>query len=165
MRIESPYTPKEYLANLRFNMSSHFEFGCERFTGFFLGRLFYVTYHSGYEWNRRITNQKNAAMGYVKRTDDGCEVRFMRFRGGFCPLVFLPTYLFLLICILFFHSENMYSPDDFKFVLIASHVIIAITVSVSTFIESLTTRSEDGRRTLLSMLIDPYDSLANYDKV
>ena len=165
MTIKSHYSPKEYLVHMKSNMSGHFEFGCERFTGFFLGRLFYVTYHSGYEFNRRITNQKNAAMGYVKQTEAGCEVRFLRFRGGFCPLVFLPAYLLFLGCVLLLHAENMYSPDDFKFVLIASHVIIAISVAVSTFIESLTTGSEDGRRTLLSMLIDPYDALANYDKV
>ena len=163
MRIESPYTPKEYLANLKFNMSSHFEFGCERFTGFFLGRLFYVTYHSGYEWNRRITNQKNAAMGYVKRTDDGCEVRFVRFRGPLCPLQFLPFLLIMLACSLFFFSADPLVDAPTR--MIIGLIATVITALITAFIESMTERSEDGRRTLLSMLIDPYDSLANYDKV
>ena len=165
MRIESPYTPKEYLANLKFNMSSHFEFGCERFTGFFLGRLFYVTYHSGYEWNRRITNQKNAAMGYVKRTENGCEVRFLRFRGALCPLVFIPSYLPILLMILYLNNWGAYAPDEFRFLMIVYHIMIAIIALISTVIESMTERSEDGRRTLLSTLMDPKDYLANYHKV
>ena len=165
MRIESPYAPKEYLSNLKFNMSGHFEFGCERFTGFFLGRLFYVTYHSGYEWNRKITNQKNAAMGYIRRTETGSEVRFLRFRGVLCPLELIPTYLPILLMILYLNSQEVYAPGKFRFMMIFYHIIMAILVPISALMESMTERSEDGRRTLLSMLMDPKDSLANYNNV
>ena len=160
MRIESPLTPKEYLSAMKDNMSGHLELGQERFTGFFLGRLFYATYHSGYEWNRRITNQKNAAMGYVKRTNAGCEVRFLRFRGAMCPLVFLP---FLLCMLAMGIIEG--APNDIMASTIISLVVTVILAPILTLIESMTIQSEDGQRALLSMLVDPTDALANYNNV
>ena len=93
MIIRNHLSPKEYLSAMKGRMSGHFELGQERFTGFFLGRLFYVTHHAGYEWNRRITNEKSAALGYVKKVETGCEVHCIRFRGMLCPLQFIPFYL------------------------------------------------------------------------
>ena len=166
MVIKSHYNPKEYLAHMKSNMSGHFEFGCERFTGFFLGRLFYVTYHSGYEFNRRITNQKNAAMGYVKQTEAGCEVRFLRFRGALCPAQFLSLLLTLLLLFAIpMLLEVGWHSQAFLFLCGCAFVLTAITAPIATLMECLTENSEDGRRTLLSMLIDPYDALANYDNV
>ena len=165
MRISSTLSPKEYIYAIKAQMSGHMEFGIERFTGFFLGRLFYVTYHSGYEWNRRITNQKNAAIGYIRRTENGSEIRFLRFRGALCPLVFIPLYLPILAVLLFMGSQRIFSADEFLFAMVAYHIMISISVLISTFVECMTERSEDGRKTLLSMLLDPTDYLANYHKL
>ena len=166
MRIKSPFTPKEYLSAMKNNMSGHFEFGAERFTGFFLGMLFYVTYHSGYEWNRRVTNQKNAAMGYVKQTEYGCEVHFVRFRGMMCPLVFLQYLVMVLIPFLLVSlTYSIEITREFLMHAIGILILVLIFVPIGTFIEACTERSQDGLRTLLSMLLDPTDPLANYDKV
>ena len=166
MTIKAHYSPKEYLAHMKSNMSGHFEFGCERFTGFFLGRLFYVTYHSGYEFNRRITNQKNAAMGYLKKDADGCSVHFLRFRGALCPAQFLSLLLTLLLLLtLPMLLEVGWHLQAFLFLCGCAFVLTVITALIGTLMEYLTENSEDGRRTLLSMLIDPHDALANYNKV
>lgn len=163
MIIYSALSPKEYLSAMKNNMSGHLELGQERFTGFFLGRLFYVTYHSGYEWNRRITNQKNAAMGYVKRTENGCEVRAIRFRGALCPLIFFPALAIILAFCIF--TREFYSESDNLFRLIMGVVLTVVSALIGTLIECMTERSEDGLKTLLSMMLDPTDPLVNYDKV
>jgi hypothetical protein len=166
MRFQSSLSSREYLTAMKGNMSGHLEFGAERFTGFFVGKFFYVTYHSGYEWNRRYTNQKNAAMGYIKQTECGCEVRFLRFRGVMCPLVFLQ--LLVMILIPFLLLSFTYSIEITKELLMriaGTLVLILILLPISTFIEACTERSQDGLKTLLSMLLDPTDPLANYNKI
>lgn len=141
-------------------MSAHSDFGGMRFTGFFAGRFFYVTHHAGYEWNRKYSNQKNAAMGYVKQTENGCEVRFLRFRGALCPMEALPLFLgcyivglaiFLLSGILEVLSLGL----TMLICLAAVCVLFAIVVPIKTFFESLTEESELGRQALLALLNDP----------
>ena len=162
MVFHSELTKKAYLSAMKGNMSGHFEFGSERFTGFFIGNLFYVTYHSGYEWNRRITNQKNAAMGFVKKVEDGCDVHFLRFKGMFCPLVFLPMYLFMVFAFMI----GIPSPliDGINLVgncCIWALVFMAITAPIATLAESLTDASMEGRSILLSLLTNPVDAYGN----
>lgn len=158
MRITSPLPKKAYLAAMKDQMDGHFDFGTERFTGFFCGSYFYVTHHAGYEWNRRYTNQKNAAMGYVRETEEGCEVRFVRFRGLLCPAQFLFTLLLMALCTVFIMlTEGFWEP---KALLIGLGISVAVTIisaPIATLIESLTERSEEGRRILLAFLIDPED--------
>ena len=160
MFLHSSLTKKEYLQALRDNMEGHFAFGCERFTGFFIGNCFYVTHHAGYEWNRRITNQKNAAMGYVKECEDGCHIHFLRFRGAMCPLVFLP--LFLLMGLIFTLSP-LAKGYTHLFLWGLVFAIMTIGALFSALVESMTEQGEDGRRSLLSMLVDPNDPYKNYD--
>lgn len=160
MRIESLLMPKEYLSAVKNNMSSSLELGMERFTGFFLGRLFYVTHHCCYEWDRQINNPKNAALGFVKASATGCDVHFITFRGAMCPLVFLP----LLLCMLAMGIVNG-TPDNIEVSTIIALVVTVLFAPISAFIESTTIRSEDAKRALLSMLVDPTDPLANYNNV
>ena len=61
MVYHSSQNAKDYLQAMKQQMSGHFQFGVERYTGFFFRNCFYVTHHAGFEWNRKITNQKNAA--------------------------------------------------------------------------------------------------------
>ena len=158
MRITSPLPQKAYLTAMKDQMDGHFNFGTERFTGFFLGSCFYVTHHSGYEWNRKYTNQKNAAMGYVRKAEEGCEVRFIRFRGLLCPSQFLLEVLLLVLCwISIMLAEGIWIPNAFLIGLGISFAVTTISAPIATLFESLTERSEEGRRILLAFLLDPTD--------
>ena len=100
MRIQTSLAPNTYRDAIKERLGSYFAWGTERFTGWFLGRFFYVTHHAGYEWNRRITNQKNAAFGYVRKTEHGSDVRCFLFQGVLCPQYLLPYLLIFGIYLL-----------------------------------------------------------------
>ena len=159
MAIESQHTPKEYMSSLRYYMESHFDFGQERFTGFFLWRFFYVTHHAGLEWNRKITNQKNAAMGFVTKSGDGCKVHYLRFRALMCPLVFIPCYALILLMAMLDSTNSQLTN------IILATVTMLISAPISAVVESCTERGEDGRRSLVSLLMDPSDPLTNYKNI
>ena len=157
MRIQASLKPKAYLSAMKERMGSRFAWGSERFTGCFLGRLFYVTHHAGYEWNRRITNQKNAALGCVKETENGCEIRFLHFQGALCPqylffyLLILGVYLLLSWPVFIGHPLLM----------IFAILFVLGAPLLSACIESMTDGSIDGRKSLLGLLIDPTDYFAS----
>lgn len=143
-------------------MSAHSDFGRERFTGFFAGRFFYVTHHAGYVWNQKFSNQKNAAMGYVKRAENGCEVRFRRFRGALCPMILLPLFLFFYaVCLAAFLLNGMLEVQSLGNTMLICLALVggtlAIILPLETFFESLTEESVLGRQTLLALLEDPQD--------
>ncbi len=58
---------------------------------------FCVTYHSGLEWNRRITNEKSGAISFVSKQGDGCKVNYLKVKGAFCPPRFIGWFLFMFI--------------------------------------------------------------------
>ena len=157
MRYTSAMRPKEYLRHMRERMGSRWDLWSERFTGCFLGRFFYVTHHAGHEWNRRITNQKNAALGYVKETENGCEIRFLRFQGVLCPQYLIP---WLVICAVFL---LLCWPvlADLPLLLIAEILLAVGFPALYTCIEISTDGSMDGRKSLLGLLIDPSDMFAS----
>lgn len=170
MILSSPLSPKNYLSHLEGQMGGHFSFGMERFTGFFAGRCFCITHHAGYEWNRQYTNQKNCAVGYVRKTDTGCEVRFVRFKGALCPPQFicLNLMMFVLMMIMF-----LIEYQDFHVLVLAvaaglSLITTSLAALISTFFECLTPESEEGRKILIALLMDPEDPfsyLHNKDKI
>lgn len=86
VKIHSELQPTEYLQHLRSNLSPWYAFGDERLTGFVLGKFFSVVYHSGYEWNRRATNEKNRAIGFVRADGPGTKVVCIRLKGLLNPL-------------------------------------------------------------------------------
>lgn len=165
MKLHSALAKEKYLSALKDRMSDHTDFGVERFTGFFLSSCFYVTHHAGYEWNRKYTNQKNAALGYVKSAENGCEVHFIRFRGAMCPAVFLPMFLIAYVC---FFALFCYSGLTAEYGIGTSSLIslgiigipFAIAVPITTFFECMTEKSEEGRKCLISLLYDPCDPYA-----
>jgi len=167
MVIHSSLPKKAYLAAMKSNMSSHFEFGSERFTGYFLGSLFSVTYHSGYEYDRRYANPKNSALGFVRKTEDGCEVHFIRLKGILNP----PTYLFVstvITLMLLFKAvmEGIPLSECAGLCFALGFGTTAIAAPISAFFESvISERSADGNRVLLSFLFDPTDPYANYHKM
>jgi hypothetical protein len=96
MRIVLPLEKKKYLYDLRRQMESWFSFGEARFTGVVLGNFFYITHHAGFEWNRRITNEKTRAIGFVTRHSEGCEVKTVILRGYLDPVSLAWMYLLWL---------------------------------------------------------------------
>ncbi len=161
MVFSSSLSPKTYLSAMGNHMGEFLDFGSQRFTGFSLGPVFYVTFHSGFEWNRRITNQKNAALGYVKAVETGCEVRFLRFRGFLCPLQFL---LYLVLSELIVLCSGIAPEIGFWPAMAVGFDINLFLAPLETLMESMTDESEEGRRTLLSFLQDPSDPYGNYAK-
>lgn len=157
MRIQTSLAPEVYRSAVKERMGSYFSWGAERFTGWFLGHVFYVTHHAGYEWNRRITNQKNAAFGYVRQTENGSEVRCFLFQGVLCPQYLLPYLLIFGIYLVLTWPVLCESP----LLLVLSLLIIVGMPPVMAFIEACTDGSVEGRRNLLGLLIDPTDYFAN----
>ena len=156
MILQSTHTPKQYKEAMKQRMGSRFALWSERFTGIFLGRIFYVTHHAGYEWDRRITNQKNAALGFIKATENGSEVRFLLFQSIFCPQYFL---LYLLICggsVL----GSLPAFRDLPFLIFFLLGIVIVTPILVASLESLTEGSVEGRKCLLGLLADPADLFA-----
>ena len=123
MRIQSQLTPREYISAMMEQMQGHFDFGQERFTGFFFGKVFSVTYHSGHEWNRRISNQKNTAIGYVRQTQGGSEVRCVCLRALMAPTQFLLYYCVLMVIFLLAMFFNAYG--EFTDLLMAALISFA----------------------------------------
>ena len=68
MKYDSNLPYYAYLSAMKEQMSGFTEFGIERFTGTIIGGFFSITYHSGHEFNRRITNEKHRAIGFAKPT-------------------------------------------------------------------------------------------------
>lgn len=152
MVIFSSLSRKNYLSALRRKMSPSSEFGQQRFTGFFAGSCFYVTHHAGYHWNQKFTNQKNAAMGFVKDTENGCQVHFITFRGMFCPLQFLSACLLLpLVSLCLYAFECI----PVKQSILLGFILILIFTPIWTLLEAITEESEAGHWLLLSLLRDP----------
>ena len=156
MRLQSTHTPKEYKRAMKERMGSRFAIGSERFTGTFIGRVFYVTHHAGYEWNRKYTCQRNAALGYMKKAETGCEVRFLTFQSFLCPTVLIPYLLLIAILGIFAFPGIFHMPG-----LLIVECIIALGMPlVYTAIEILTDGSIEGRKCLLGLLADPADLFA-----
>ena len=158
MRIISSLTPKVWLSAAKEQMSGHLELGAERYTGFFIGPWFHITHHAGHEWNRKITNQKNAAVGYVRKTDDGCELRFMLFKGMLCPAQFLLTLcMFAIVFTYLYAIDGVHASSDFTVAAAITSIFGILGMLIATLVESFTERSQEGQKTLLALLIDPAD--------
>lgn len=166
MRIQSQLTPREYISAMMEQMQGHFDFGQERFTGFFLGRFFSVTYHTGYEWNRRISNQKDTAIGYVHKTESGCEVRCVCLRALMAPTQFLPIYISLLLLLLAAMFLNgIWNLSAFLLAALVGLGVLLIAAPISAVITSCTEDGETARKTIISFLLNPSDPYANYSKI
>ncbi len=166
MRIETGYHQDTYLEALRENMGSHFDFSVERFTGFFFGRMFTITHHADFVWNRRITNEKNTAVGFVRKHPEGCEVCFIHVRGLLAPPQFL---LYLLIgSAAYLLPIPFYSdlPSGlFPVMLLVSLGITGVIAVISAIAESFTEESEAGRKMLFSLLMNPENPYEYINKV
>ena len=153
MIIQSALTPKAYRSALKERMGSRFAFFTERFTGRFLGRLFYVTHHAGYEYDRRYTSPKNSALGYIKETKNGSEIHFLHFQGMLCPHFLLPYLLILsaYVALIFPALKERILILIFLVLFFVGYPLVA------TVLQSATDRSIEGEKSLFGLLHDPTD--------
>ena len=86
MKLISYMPMQEWLRALSNKRRSILEFGEERFYGFLWKNFFYVTYASGHEWNRRITNEKNRAVGLAIDKGQETHLYYLHFRGSADPI-------------------------------------------------------------------------------
>ncbi|MBQ8580089.1 MAG: hypothetical protein IJ448_05290 [Oscillospiraceae bacterium] len=157
MIVESTLPARAYMHHMRSEMGSFAALGHERFTGLFLGRLFCVTYHSGYEWNRRISNQKNTALGYVCKNDDGCRVHYMHLKGLFSPPTFFLTGLLMTLALLAKFASDLTDLPSLWLIPALAFGATAIAAPIATLIESCTEKSREGAAILKAFLKDPSD--------
>ncbi len=160
MTIQSPLNHDAYLSALKARMGDRSAFGTERFTGFFLGPLICVTYHSGHEWNRRITNEKNCAVGVVKKADNGCQINFLHLKGILCPSQFLILVVATFGMSLMMVFEKTGTLDDWFVTFGVSIVLLLILAPIYTLVESSTEKSAEGGKALIATLLDPNDPFA-----
>ena len=157
MKQISSLSRRQYLLCMRMRMSGHFDWN-ERFTGFFLGNCFHVTHHAGYEWDRRYASPKNAAVGYIKETDEGCEVHYFLSRGMLCPAQLISYFLvFTFAIIVMFAWNNLLTEVGLPLCIGISLIATVVPACVSALFESTTERSAEGREALLALLEDPTD--------
>lgn len=160
MVIHSELGSKEYLHALRNRIDNSFSFGETHVSGFVLGKVFSVTYHSGYEYDRRYGNPKNSAIGYVRQTEDGCEARFLHTTGLLYPFGYLFAVLYTIAIYVFYAIIN-YAPELLSFPLLAGFGLLLpiVIIAIQAFGESFTDRSMDGAATLLCLMQDPKEAV------
>lgn len=150
MRIHTSLSPQRYIWELKQQMEAFTDFGMERFTGIILGRFFYITHHAGHEYNRRITNEKNRAMGFVRRRENGCEACFIRMKGHLDPISLLVMYLFSLL----YYALRTHGEIEAPLYWVSLAVSLFVG-GISAIQDSLTERGREGKIELLTLLRDP----------
>ena len=162
MKYRSDLSCSAYLFSMKEQMSGFTEFGIERFTGIFVGRFFSVTYHSGHEFNRRITNEKHRAIGFVKPDENGTMISCIRLAGMTNPLSLIGIFsLFFLFTLLKAGFETALMPE-LVLIDVAFTLIVAL---VTAFTDSITERGQEGSKILTAFLIDPADFYSLVNKV
>lgn len=155
MKVVSELHYDEYRAAMKEQMGRFTAFGMERFTGVVLGRFFYITYHSGHEFNRRITNEKNRAIGIVGSSEQGTKVSALCFAGYTDPVSVILLYLCSLLCI---YSLSLANGIGFSAGMYAYAVIPTGICAILTAIQTaVTQRGQEGRRIVEAFLLDPSD--------
>jgi hypothetical protein len=167
MIVLSNLSKEAYLEEFRSQVKgNYFCFGEERFTGFVIGNFFSIAYHSGYEWNRRYTNEKNRAIGFVRKNGAGCKVYAVRLRGYTNPLSLI--ILFAVFLGLFALDQQNYAsgwerwfnPTNIWFALLGT----VISAGISAAAAALTERGQQGWAMVTSLLHCPDDYLNQWFK-
>lgn len=154
--IHSEYTASEYLEHMNERLESHLSLGRERFCGLTGRKYFYVIHHCEQEWDRKYASPKNAALGYVVESEEGCDVHFMTFRGLLCPsqllLALVGTFVAGFFALWLANAlQHILTPMFWILWLLLN----AIMAPLYALFESMTDRSEEGANALISFLYDP----------
>lgn len=147
IRSELPY--RQYLFELKNNLDGIFEFGEERVAGSVIWRFFSITSYAGHEWNRRITNEKQRAIGFAKPDDDGTKIYCIRLAGLTNPISLAGLFLFCMVISLFKMEGLSVAAIQI------SLVTTVITAIVTAITDSWTERGLEAYRTLTAYLLDP----------
>ena len=151
-----------YQHEMKEQMSGFMEFGMERFTGIFIGRFFSVTYHSGHEFNRRVTNEKHRAIGFVRPRENGTEISCIRLAGLTNPLSLIGLYCFSFLLFLIGGGAEIALMPVVWWVCAGWTLAVAL---VTAFADSITERGQEGSKILTAFLIDPVDYYSLVNKV
>ena len=150
IRSELPY--ERYLQELKDNLGGIFSFGEERVAGTVLWRFFSITSHAGYEWNRRITNEKQRAIGFAKPDGDGTMICCIRLAGLTNPISLVATFL---LCLALLAAKGAGSLGGLLLESLLATGFMALFTAIT---DSWTERGMEAYRTLTAYLTDP----ANY---
>lgn len=167
MIVSSNLSKKAYLEEFRSQVKGNFFcFGEERFTGFVIGNFFSIAYHSGYEWNRRLTNEKNRAIGFVRKSGAGCKVYAVRLRGYTNPLSLI--LIFTLFLWLFAVKQQDYTSGWEQWFAPASVwpalMATVISAAISALHAFVSEREQQGWSMVTSLLHCPDDYLNQWYK-
>jgi len=155
MKVTSELHYDAYRSAMKEQMGRFTAFGMERFTGVVLGRFFYITYHSGHEFNRRVTNEKNRAIGIMRPLEHGTKVSALLFAGYTDPISIVVLYLFFLLCI---YSLSVAKGIGYFVGMYAYAMIPVGLFAIITAIQTaMTQRGQEGRRIVEAFLLDPAD--------
>lgn len=154
MTYDSELPVKVYLAEMKAQLDSITDFGIERFTGMVVGPYFSITHHCGHEMNRRITNEKHRAIGYVRKSENGTQIKCIRLAGMTNPLSLIGIFLFYELLLLISEGGTLAFTAPAIIVGVVTTLLVALITAVS---HSLTERGQEGSRTLTAFLIDPLD--------
>lgn len=154
MIIQSELPYKRYLHELKGNLDSFFHFGDERVTGIVVWRFFSITCHAGYEWNRRITNEKQRAIGFAKPNGDGTKIYCIRLAGMTNPISLAVIFL---LCMLLSAVKGNVSLGVMVQISLITTGFAALFTAIT---DSWTERGMEAYRTVTAYLTDPSDYYA-----
>ena len=141
------------------SMESRFDFFSERIVGTVIGPFFSVAHCAGHEWNRKITDEKNRAIGYVRTRNEGVEICFVHLTGLTNPLSLIVMYALCIIMFAILDFSILAIPGIWIGCLIAT-VIAAVVTAVG---DSLTERGIAGYETLMKFLHHPENFVRWYE--
>lgn len=154
MKVKSKLPCGVYLYEMKQQMGSFTAFGTERLTGIIVGRFFSITYHSGHEFNRRITNEKHRAIGFARPCEEGTKVSCIRLAGLTNPLSLIALFsLFFIVCLIRDGLEVALMPE----LLMIDVALTLIVALITAFTDSITERGQEGSKMLTAFLMDPVD--------
>ena len=156
MIVDSPLSPKQYKAAVRSRLENYRNFLDERYTGRFIGPVFYITQHSYWEWNRRVTGEMNNAIGFIKKTESGCSVHFIHTTGILNPFHLILFFLFFMIVGVFsFRDLPLDKGEALGILLLISFIGLIITALMTAISDALTENGLRGESCLYELMMDP----------
>lgn len=161
MKYQSKLPQPVYLYEMKEHLGSGGG-GVEGLTGFVIGNFFSVTYHSGHEFNRRITNEKHRAIGFARSDGDGTKISCIRLAGMTNPLSLLVIYACFFLAFLIKGGAEMALKPEMLVLNVALTGGLALFTAIK---DSITERGQEGSKMLTAFLIDPVDYYSIADKV
>ena len=96
----SPQSPQDFTASLRAHLAPS-GVQADHYEGWFWGNFFSIGYVSAGAAARKYHPVRNRILGWVRPTDQGCQIRWFRFQGCTDPIslttLYLGSLLFLVL--------------------------------------------------------------------